>query len=380
MLGPQDLMRKAELERSASPEQLDLPMTVTSPAGWTALLAILAGLAAVVAWSVFGSLPIEVDGVGMLLQGENVGTVQAPVAGRVVEVQVEVGDTIAAGDVVATLDLAELQNQIDATEKRIGDLERQGLLQLADWRRQRGAYERQLSGLRERLRAKQGLQAKGLARRQDILAIEGEIAQVEGQLLQIDLSEEEFAARIRDEKRTLEQLQADQKDGSEVISPVAGRVAAVLVTDGVMIDAGGRILNLEAAGEPYQLVLYVALAEGKRAEAGMPVRIAPSTIKPEEYGYIRGVVLTVSAQPVTPEQVRSTLNNDQLVEQFIEGTPYEVVIDPDPDRDDVFEWTTSKGQELDIESNTPCSARITVGERAPIELVIPYVKKTLGFS
>ncbi|MCG8455687.1 MAG: HlyD family efflux transporter periplasmic adaptor subunit [Holophagales bacterium] len=378
MLGSQDLMRKAELDRLSSPEQLDLAMRVTSPAGWTALATIITGLLAVVAWSIFGRLPVEVDGAGMLLKGESVGTVQAPVAGRIVEILVETGDQIEADQKVAVLERTELESDISASKDRIEDLRRQRDRLRTSQEQTRRGYQAQLRGLRERLDAKKKLQERGFARRQDVLAIEGEMAQVQGQLLQLDSATEELGLRIREEKRNLDTLSSDRTLTISAKTP--GQVAAVLAFKGNMIQAGGRILNLEAAGEPFRLVLYVELAEGKKVKPEMPVRIAPTTIKPEEYGYIQGKVNSVSAQPVTPEQVRSTLNNDKLVEQFTEGTPFEVIVDPDPDGDQVFEWTTPKGQALDIDSNTPCSARITVDEKAPIDLVVPFVLEKIGMG
>ncbi|MEM6793023.1 MAG: HlyD family efflux transporter periplasmic adaptor subunit [Acidobacteriota bacterium] len=380
MLGSQDLMRKAELDRMSSPEQLDLALRVTSPAGWTALLAILAGMVAVVLWGIFGTLPVEVDGTGMLLKGDSVGTVQAPVAGRVVEILVREGDTIAAGQEVARLELTELENEVSASRDRIRDLrDQRNRLQQSQAQTRRG-YQTQLAGLRERLKSKRELQERGFARRQDVLAIEGEIAQVRGQMLQLDTGVEDFDGRIREEERALETLEKNRDGSSLLVATQGGRVAGVLTTVGSMVGAGGRIINLEAAGEPFRLILYVKLAEGQKVKAEMQARIAPTTVKPQEYGYIKGEVRSVSTQPVTPEQVRSTFENDKLVEQFIEGTPFEVVIDPDPDGDRVFEWTNPRGESLEIDSNTPCTARITVATRAPIELLIPFLLDKVGVS
>ncbi|MEM8997641.1 MAG: NHLP bacteriocin system secretion protein [Acidobacteriota bacterium] len=199
-------------------------------------------------------------------------------------------------------------------------------------------------------------------------------------MLQLDTGVEDFDSRIREEQRKLKNLNENQEGNSLLRSTEDGRVAGVLATEGSLIKAGGRIVNLEAAGEPYRLILYVKLAEGQKVKAEMEARIAPTTVKPEEYGYIKGAVRSVSTQPVTPEQVRSTFNNDKLVEQFIEGTPFEVIIDPDPDGDRTFEWTNPKGQALEIDSNTPCTARITVATRAPIELVVPFLLDKIGIS
>ncbi|MEO1369519.1 MAG: HlyD family efflux transporter periplasmic adaptor subunit, partial [Acidobacteriota bacterium] len=361
MLGSSDLMRKAELDRQSSPEQLDLAMRVTSPAGWTALLAIILGLVAVVFWGLFGTLPVEVDGNGMLLKGDSVGTVQAPVAGRIVEILVKEGDEITKGQEVARIELTELQNEISATEDRIRDLQGQRDRLHRSQAQTRRGYQTQLAGLQERLKSKKELQERGFARKQDVLAIEGEIAQVRGQMLQLDTGVEDFDSRIREEQRKLKNLNENQEGNSLLRSTEDGRVAGVLATEGSLIEAGGRIVNLEAAGEPYRLILYVKLAEGQKVKADMEARIAPTTVKPEEYGYIKGEVRTVSTQPVTPEQVRSTFNNDKLVEQFIEGTPFEVIIDPDPDGDRTFEWTNPKGQALEIGARVATVMRAVQG-------------------
>ena len=90
MIGGQNLLRKAELERLSSPEQLDTAMRVTSPAGWVALVALGALIIGVVVWSFVAQLPERVDATGMLLRGEDVKTVQAPATGRVADIKVRV--------------------------------------------------------------------------------------------------------------------------------------------------------------------------------------------------------------------------------------------------------------------------------------------------
>ena len=51
------LFRESALERLSSPEQLDQQLQVTSPRGWIALLALWSVLAAIMVWSIVGSVP-----------------------------------------------------------------------------------------------------------------------------------------------------------------------------------------------------------------------------------------------------------------------------------------------------------------------------------
>jgi hypothetical protein len=97
------LYRQAALERLSSPEQLDQLVRVTRPAGWLALLALGGILLAVIVWGVLGSLPVQVAGQGILLSADGLHEVVSPAAGLVAEVDVDAGEVIQAGQVVARI-------------------------------------------------------------------------------------------------------------------------------------------------------------------------------------------------------------------------------------------------------------------------------------
>src|SRR5207253_2960860 len=79
-VGPMEqnaLFRKSALDKFASPERLDILMQVTSPQSWLALLALCGVLVTVVVWSVRGSLPEQIDGVGILIRGGGLREIRA---------------------------------------------------------------------------------------------------------------------------------------------------------------------------------------------------------------------------------------------------------------------------------------------------------------
>ncbi len=81
------IFRKVALERLSSPEQLDQLVPLTSPIGWTAVIAIAAILAAAIGWSIFGSLPTAVPGSGILVsRGGHVFDAMSPVSGTLITV------------------------------------------------------------------------------------------------------------------------------------------------------------------------------------------------------------------------------------------------------------------------------------------------------
>lgn len=97
------LFRRTALEQLSSPEQLDQRMHVTQPMGWLALLALGLVLLAAIVWGVFGRLPVQVEGQGILLSRGGVHDVVAPAAGQVLVLHGQAGDVIPTGQLVAEI-------------------------------------------------------------------------------------------------------------------------------------------------------------------------------------------------------------------------------------------------------------------------------------
>jgi hypothetical protein len=78
-------------------------LKVTSSRGWLALLGLVILLAAVVVWSIFGSIPSTIKGEGILIRGESVQLINAPQAGRVGRIAVSAGDDIQPNQLIASI-------------------------------------------------------------------------------------------------------------------------------------------------------------------------------------------------------------------------------------------------------------------------------------
>ncbi len=382
MVGAQHLLRKAALEKMSSPERLDMAMRVTSPASWIALIAFGSVIVTAVLWGVFGKMTERVDGSGILIRGGAINTVEAKASGTLTEVLVEAGDTIEKDQIVARLTVPDTESEIRATKDRIADLSAQDRSREADLRRLNASYSTQIREAQARRENIAGLVEKGYKTRNDLAAIDAEIARIRQQQLQAGLSETGRENQLADQRRLLDQLEEQLANNSVIRAPYAGRVAAVLKPQGQVIQAGERLLNLEDPDAPFSVMLFVPFAEGKKVQQGMTVNIAPSTVKPEEHGFIVGEIRGVSSQAVTPEEVRSTLNNDALAQKFGEDTPFRVDAIPllDPATASGFKWTSAGGPPSEIGSNTPVSAQIVVDYRRPISYVIPMMKKTVGIG
>lgn len=411
------MFRKAALEKLASPEQLDTLMQTTSPRSWLALGAFGAVIVVVLFWSVFGEIATQIRGQGILLRGDAVMAVTAASPGQLSSVTVRSGDVVEPGQVLAEVAQPELALQISHQGQRLAELEAQDLeaaplearnleqslaaLDSEDGsvRRAIADYREQISALREREQVQAQLVERGLITRGTLLATQANLAEVEQaasraevRLAQISSertalqrqvqgSREQRRTRIDELRRELAQLEARRNAVSVIRSPYAGRVLEVTVDPGNLVGPGMQILTLESQAKPLEAVLYVPAQQGKKIAPGMAVRVSPSTVRAEEFGFMKATVKSVSDFPVSPEGLRRVLRNDTLVGALSgDSAPIEVLaaLEVDGDTPSGYAWSSSEGPPNEVFSGTLADGGIVVERRRPISYVLPFLKRSVG--
>jgi hypothetical protein len=261
--------------------------------------------------------------------------------------------------------------------------------------------KQQEGSLADRLKSEQELQAKGLTTqstvitaRDSLFSVQHQISDNQVRLTEI-ISEKVKIARETQEKRNTRKKEIDdtlrqlheyetQRDWStKVLSPYRGRVLEKLVERGNLVSSKDRIVTIETNEGAMQAVLFIPAGDGKKVSVGMQVQISPSTVKPEEFGFMLGQVKSVSLFPSTPEGMQRVLRNDQLVKELAQrGSPIEVVTDLllDPTTRSGFKWSSPQGPPLGIFSGTLCTGSIVVDRKRPVEYVIPKIKETFGIQ
>ena len=99
--------RKVALDKLSSPEELDRLMQITRPGAWLLLAAFGGVLLVVVLWGVFGQITTTLEQSGVLTMSNPVAFVLAEQAGQVVELPVQPGDIVDAGEVVALVETGD---------------------------------------------------------------------------------------------------------------------------------------------------------------------------------------------------------------------------------------------------------------------------------
>ncbi len=412
-----DFFRKAALEKLSTPEKLDQLIMVTSPRGWIALLTISLVLGTAVVWSFFGNIKTKLNVSGVLLGGE-IHDVVATSQGQLIRLNVDIGDTVKEGDNIAIIEQSELFQQIEdvkaSLKERMFDLQQLLIYGNQDTRlqgelihQQRNSLELQITSenktltfLKTQLNTEKELLKKGLITRSQAInteqqiedsknaieSLKSQLVQTSSQKLNLgfDLQQKINISkqRIAETERRLHHLEERYDIQTNMKSSYAGEVVELLTDVGSVVNQGTPLFKLKQhkddSGDQLKGVLYISSQDGKKIEEGMEALVVPSTVKPQEYGFIKGKVTYVSDFPITRKGMLMTVKNDQLVQGMLsKGALFEVVVEFEKDQESYsgFKWTSANGPSLLINEGTSCMGKITVKREPPVTMVIPALKK-----
>ncbi|CEK10788.1 NHLP bacteriocin system secretion protein [Legionella hackeliae] len=412
------LFREKSLLKLNNPEKLDNLFRIVSPLNWLILTGLALLLLMIVFWSIWGRIDTRVTGNGILISGgQKIYDAIAEDSGRLLTVDVKVGDLVKQGQQLATLRLPlltlELENKeqlLVTLQKQLNDLqqfiqkdfkleqENNANLQ-RNWANDLNNANLHLQYLKKALEEREKLVDKVISRQ--------ELAQLRSnyykELQERDAIRKKMAENIIEFKRRAESnqqrlvdlknriLQAQMelalirkklKVHSIIVSPINGEVINIIGKPGEIVQAGSKIMDIEPYAETVDAAVYVPAGMGKIILPGMVAHVVPSTVKKQEYGSIVGIVEDVASFPSTNSSMMAVLSNEKLVEDFTKGGPqlYVRINLIRANTPSQYKWTTSKGPNMIITNGTLCTADIITKTQPPITLVIPALKQFLGLD
>ncbi len=378
------LFRKSALDRLSSPEQLDLMVRITSPAGWVALTALIGLIVVAIMWGIFGNIPTKVIGSAMLIKTGGVVEVSARSSGLITDVSVRAGDMVKRGQKIARIAQPDLLEQFNSLKARKAELLNKSQMSANLIKQKRETLKFNNEVLRRRLDDQNGLLKDGLITRQSVLNTQQQLEENAAALKELDLRKVDIELELVQIERNLDSVKVRLKLSTDVISPYSGRVLEIKLDENSIVQAGSSILNMELAGDSIkdlEVVVFVSSLDGKKVKPGMDIFISPSTIKREDYGYMVGKVTAVAEFPSTSQGMMRILQNQQLVQQLSAGAaPIQINADltPDAGATSGYKWTSPGGPPVLIQSGTLGTANISVRSQRPISLVIPMLREFVG--
>jgi len=413
--------RKSALEKLSTPEKLDQLIKVTSPKAWIMLFVVFLALGTGIGWAVFGRVSTKLNVTGVVLGG-SVHEVVATSQGQLVKLHVSISDEVKKGAIIATVQQPELLQKIEdakaiLTEQKLemaklasyggrgtmleGELISQNKVSIQG---EVEAEKKKILFLTNQLESEVNLLDKGLIvkaqvanTKQQIDASKNTIERLKVQMAEVSSRQHDVGygmqqkvavqkQRIAEAERNLQFLTERYDSQSNIRSSYSGEVVEVLTDAGVMVGPGTPLFKLKNLNDGQQVsnlrgVLYIPSQDGKKIKRDMEAFVVPSTVQPQEYGFIRGKVTYVSDFPITQQGMMTSVKNDQLAKGLLSMGPlFEVHVEFEKDSKSYsgFKWTSAKGPDIPIKEGTSCMGQITVKQENPITIVVPAFKKFFG--
>lgn len=398
--------RKISLERLTTLDQLNkIFLPIKSPI-WLLWITIISLLAAGALWLFFGSIPIFIEGQGIVMNRKGLFTIQSKTSGIVEEILVKAGQKVAQNQLVAIVYDSQEKLRFESAVKKVQSLqndltklEQQIQIELLT---QKEALQKQIAAeqftieelekiipqLTKNEQIQKKLLEKGLISskayqdtRQNLSQRLIALETTKGTLaaLKSNLSKSYREDEVQSKKRSL--LEAQQQldllklslHYENIFSPAEGRVLEILTAQGYHVQPGTPLMHMEYGIQgktPHIFYAFVPIEVGKRIEIGTPVEVNLSTVKAEEYGAILGRVIEVSSYAVSKENLANRIQNEGLVSYLTQGSDavVQITVEPlvDPTTPSGYKWTSGEGAPIKVTTGTVCLVRGIVDRVPPL--------------
>lgn len=413
--------KQADAEKTAALNELDHRLVVIRPRTWIALLTIGVLLAFGLMWSLKGRVTTKITGRGILIKSGALHPIVSTAGGILTSIEVEAGQIVRQGDVIARMDQPLLALELREVKSLLEELD-QDNKELGEFNIQHHEFvkkhiQKQRETLSESIRMGQSLvqqmrenqaaivllHEKGLVSRLDMVRYQADLCRAEIQLL--DDQQELAGLAVAEEDRAHDEM-TDVRELARQTVPIReraisleerliklsdirsrhhGAIVEIHRNPGDVLREGDTIATVELLDQQSEddeaetlVVAFISPFQGVDLRAGMAAHIVPETVREDEHGVLLGEVRSISPYPVSTRGILRMIDNPELVRALTrEGAPIMVTIEllRDETTPSGYRWTSGKGPPTHIKSGLQCLVRIVARERAPIDLVIPELKR-----
>ena len=397
----------------------DVISNVTLPWMWVLLIGFTVCLAAVIYWGFFGTLVDSVSGTGVVVRSRGIVSVTAKTDGTIEYLDIKPGSVLVPSQILGRIYNPEVFFQIHKLQVEQKELqERTAKIQAGtdELFRKRKEADRRKNALIEKLVAlmeenrnrlhelvdmQKQLRDKGISSKVDyynVLSqnVSNENAVANTLITQLqDIYEQDESAWQQEENRIklqgelfskqqeVEFALKSNQDQTWLRSESKGIVLELLKHTGDPVSNGETIAIVSAGGShagDIRLVAYVSAVDGKKVRPGMSVYFSPSALRAADYGYLKGIVASVSLFPVSGDSISAELKNSDFAGTLTRNGPVmrvEVDFLPSSRTRSGLEWTSRYGSSATVETGMVGSLLINTDYRRPVSYILPYFREHL---
>lgn len=392
---------------------------ILSPPITIALTILAGGVGSLLIWSVVYELPITASGTGLIYVAPRLVGVRAASSGLMKSLHVKVGTTVEPGTHLGYLDVkdqevmaseasrqtelaslnrevaiesipSELAEQIIANEKLLSDIGR-------NIRQQQGV----LAAQTKNLNAYKTLEGKGYVSSVELLSYQEKAVQLQNSIGQTrsqynkllaerESTKRELASALNEARSKYISAEATQrvrqhklKLAQNLRSPIRGQVSQITTWPGNTVTEGQELFVISPSRGSLTAAFLVPGSDAGRIKMGDAALISPASAPPQRYGYLKGVVTSVTPYPTTQAAYASLIGSETLAKQIFDSQeskiPILVMVTPTY-QGGKLQWSGSKGPSWPITSGSLAKVKVIYHSKKPISYVIPWLRKVTGIS
>ena len=386
------LFRKSALDALSTPEKLDQPIELIRPSGWLLLTSFTLFVVYILLWSIFGRIPVRLEGRGVLISPNTVFRLQSEKEGRLISINGDIGSCFKAGDELARIDPYQLKLRRDSQLVKynqeidqLRQLKSQNNTEVLAERKQLIVQNNQVNRIKPLIN--EGLMS--LDSYEDELqsarALEARIKASQNRRATEISSQEQVVAVLKDD---IDKLDTEIKRLSSLNAAADGCIVGRHFQPGDYIQPQQPILDLDTNSSDKKLIslAFFPAKDGKRLRLDQPVVITPSVTKAQRHGGISGKISTISPVHASESALLLKLGNQNLVDFVLNTSSSDkrpsveiaTTLDEDDQTVSGFDWGGSEGPDLTLTSGTTTTIKVIVEQRRPINYVIPILRDLTG--
>jgi len=413
------LYRKAAIRHHFAQGDVDEALRVSRPSDWIVIGAVTVLAALVLTWAFVGSLPVMVQGKGLILPAGGIAQVKTEDGGVVLTPPPANGRRVKNGDLLVRIipetNRQSLKNSIKkendaehfyraqksayAAVKKASEEAQNTYIKLmtdnlkklkeivSDQERQyanlKELYGKQMTTISELLAAEEAAAGAYRSYNQARIQLAQQKVSVREDLLRQELSLRSAQSSYLSAREDRKYQEALVKSG-EIRAPMDGVVRQCVLQAGDSAAAGTPVCLLEGEGEPDLVYLFFKTDDAERLKVGGPARVEVLSYPADRYGKLIGRVTAIAPLPATRELIEESAGYSGILARELEsGAPVSrVTVRLETVRRNgktVFR-KTGAGAPFPVVSGMVCRGEAVVERQVPITLVIPALKKWFGVT
>jgi HlyD family secretion protein len=399
-----------------TPDELNKLLKITHPYHWLSISALVALTLFTIVWSIFGTIPTRVQGIGQITTSKGLHPVVIVYQGELTQMYCHLGDTVKEGQLLATMSQPELDQQLaqyltqrSVLQQQLGFLKSNNQTNLSIKNQSNGAQKDRLQKqivndnakikyLEQREQEQQQLYKDGLItydqffKTKDDLALARTTRNRDNEdLINIELGTHEWNLNNSVKEQDLVgQLSVIDKKISEagkqdtlqtsIKATATGIISAISANTNEVVKPGQTLFTIEENHneDARKLDLFIPFNSNSVIKPGMEVQVEPFTMDHNLYGWLLGDVVSVNQYVSSQASLNTQLNNPDLVALITKGGPvYQVTVALRRDTTTFCKYACSNkvGPPFALQMGTLCNAFVEVKQKAPIDYVIPIFKE-----